>query len=117
MLRVARRSAAAMPSRPLEQRRTFVYCAPRSSQGCNHTLQLTRTSFSHAGSIKTGYDTVRYAMGMTDKVVGTGMLSFITLGGKDSPVDPKEPAQEQLDGRRGQPPRAPQRDGQPAEKQ
>ena len=31
MLRVARRSAAAMPSRPLEQRRTFVYCAPRSS--------------------------------------------------------------------------------------
>ena len=43
-------------------------------------------------------------MGMTDKVVGTGMLSFITLGGKDSPVDPKEPAQEQLDGRREQPP-------------
>ena len=31
MLRVARRSAAAMPSRPLEQRRTCVYCAPRSS--------------------------------------------------------------------------------------
>ena len=56
-------------------------------------------------------------MGMTDKVVGTGMLSFITLGGKDSPVDPKEPAKEQLDGRREQPPRAPQRDGQPAEKQ
>ena len=56
-------------------------------------------------------------MGMTDKVVGTGMLSFITLGGKDSPVDPKEPAQEQLDGRREQPPRAPQRDEQPAEKQ
>ena len=71
----------------------------------------------NAGSIKTGYDTVRYAMGMTDKVVGTGMLSFITLGGKDSPVDPKEPAQEQLDGRREQPPRAPQRDGQPAERQ
>ena len=28
MLRVARRSGAAMPSRPLEQRRTFVYCMP-----------------------------------------------------------------------------------------
>ena len=71
----------------------------------------------NAGSIKTGYDTVRYAMGMTDKVVGTGMLSFITLGGKDTPVDPKEPAHEQLDGRREQPPREPQQDGQPAEKQ
>ena len=68
------------------------------------------TYVCNAGSIKTGYDTVRYAMGMTDKVVGTGMLSFITLGGKDTSVDPKEPAHEQ-------PPRAPQQDGQPAEKQ
>ena len=72
---------------------------------------------SNAGSIKTGYDTVRYAMGMTDKVVGTGMLSFITLGGdsvtEDRAADPKEPAEEQpADGARQEQPPAPG-DGQP----
>ena len=42
-------------------------------------LYLIAPPFRTAGSLKTGYDTVRYAMGATDKVVGTGMLSFITL--------------------------------------
>ena len=56
-------------------------------------------------------------MGMTDKVVGTGMLSFITLGGdsvtEDQTADPKEPAEEQTaDGARQEQPPAPG-DGQP----
>ena len=52
-------------------------------------------------------------MGMTDKVVGTGMLSFITLGGDSVTADPKEPAEEQpADGARQEQPPAPG-DGQP----
>jgi|TARA_B110001469_G_C9521739_1_gene259660 hypothetical protein len=59
-------------------------------------------------------------MGMTDKVVGTGMLSFITMGGEavreERPAEPKEPAEEQTAARQEQLPDS--RDGQPpAEKQ
>ena len=65
-------------------------------------------------------------MGHTDRVVGTGMLSFITLGGdavtEDRPVDPKEPAEEPpteqpTDGARQEQPPAPGGGQPPAEKQ
>ena len=51
-------------------------------------------------------------MGMTDKVVGTGVFSFFTLGGdgvaEDKPADPKEelPEEQPPDGVT-QPPPAP----------
>ena len=65
-----------------------VWHAGAQEQRRHAALYLIAPPFRTAGSLKTGCDTVRYAMGATDKVVGTGMLSFITLSREADDVQP-----------------------------